>query len=59
MSRYVDGVMIRAHKHDDVLQFARYSDVPVINGLTNPRHPCQAFTDIFTINEQKIPLTFI
>jgi len=53
MSRYVDGVMIRAHKHDDVLQFARYSDVPVINGLTNLEHPCQAFTDIFTINEQK------
>ncbi len=53
MSRYVDGVMIRAREHDDVLQFARYSDVPVINGLTNLEHPCQAFTDIFTINERK------
>lgn len=53
MSRYVDGVMIRAREHDDVLQFARYSDVPVINGLTNLEHPCQAFTDIFTINEWK------
>ncbi|HHY00627.1 MAG TPA: ornithine carbamoyltransferase [Methanothermobacter sp.] len=63
MSRYVDGVMIRAHKHEDVLQFARYSDVPVINGLTNLEHPCQAFTDIFTINEQKntldLQMTFL
>lgn len=53
MSRYVDGIMIRARDHDDVLQFARYSDVPVINGLTNLEHPCQAFTDIFTIMERK------
>lgn len=53
MSRYVDGIMIRAREHDDVLQFARYSDVPVINGLTNLEHPCQAFTDIFTIMERK------
>ncbi len=53
MSRYVDGVMIRAREHDDVLQFARYSDVPIINGLTNLEHPCQALTDIFTIYERK------
>jgi len=53
MSRYVDGIMIRAREHDDVLQFARYADVPVINGLTNLEHPCQAFTDIFTIQERK------
>ncbi len=53
MSRYVDGIMIRAREHNDVLQFARYSDVPVINGLTNLEHPCQAFTDIFTIYERK------
>jgi len=63
MSRYVDGIMIRAHKHEDVLQFARYSDVPVINGLTNLEHPCQAFTDIFTINERKntldLQMTFL
>jgi len=53
MSRYVDGVMIRAREHNDVLQFARYSDVPVINGLTNLEHPCQALTDIFTIQQCK------
>lgn len=53
MSRYVDGIMIRAREHDDVLQFARYSTIPVINALTNLEHPCQAFTDIFTIQERK------
>lgn len=53
MSRYVDGIMIRAREHDDVLEFARYSQIPVINGLTNLEHPCQAFTDIFTIKERK------
>ncbi len=53
MSRYVDGIMIRAREHDDVLQFAKYADIPVINGLTNLEHPCQAFTDIFTILERK------
>lgn len=53
MSRYVDGIMIRAREHEDVLQFARYSDIPVINALTNLEHPCQAFTDIFTIQERK------
>jgi ornithine carbamoyltransferase len=53
MSRYVDGVMIRAKEHDEVLKFADNSDIPVINGLTNKEHPCQALTDIFTIYEHK------
>jgi len=53
MSRYVDGVMIRAKKHDDVLRFAENSSIPVINGLTNKEHPCQAITDIFTVYEYK------
>jgi ornithine carbamoyltransferase len=53
MSRYVDGVMIRAREHEDVVKFADYSTVPVINGLTDLEHPCQAFTDIFTIKERK------
>lgn len=63
MSRYVDGIMIRAREHDDVLQFAEYADIPVINGLTNLEHPCQAFTDIFTILERKqtldLKMTFL
>jgi ornithine carbamoyltransferase len=53
MSCYVDGVMIRARKHEDVLKFASFSNVPVINGLTNLEHPCQALADIFTIKEKK------
>lgn len=53
MTRYVDGVMIRAKEHEDVLKFAEISNVPVINGLTNKEHPCQALTDIFTIYEHK------
>jgi ornithine carbamoyltransferase len=53
MTRYVDGVMIRAKEHDEVVRFAENSSVPVINGLTNKEHPCQALTDIFTIYEYK------
>lgn len=53
MGRYVDGVMIRAKKHEDVLEFSRYSNVPVINGLTNLEHPCQVFADLLTIKERK------
>lgn len=53
MTRYVDGVMIRAKEHGDVVKFAEYSNVPVINGLTNLEHPCQALTDILTIYEKK------
>jgi ornithine carbamoyltransferase len=53
MTRYVDGVMIRAKEHDDVVKFAEYSNVPVINGLTNVEHPCQALTDLLTIYENK------
>ncbi len=53
MSRYVNGVMIRAKEHHDVLEFAKYSSIPVINGLTNMEHPCQAFADLLTIYENK------
>lgn len=53
MGRYVDGVMIRAKEHKDVLEFSHFSDVPVINGLTNKEHPCQAFADLLTIYEKK------
>ena len=41
LSRYVDGVMIRANNHDDVLAFAEAASVPIINGLTDRSHPCQ------------------
>ncbi len=52
LSRYVDGIMIRARKHDDVTELAEYSTVPVINGLTDLEHPCQALSDLFTIKEK-------
>lgn len=53
LSRYVDGIMIRTFKQDDVVELASFSDVPVINGLTDEFHPCQALADIMTIYEKK------
>lgn len=53
LSRYVDGIMIRTYGHDIVEEFAKYASVPVINGLTDMFHPCQALTDIFTFIEHK------
>jgi len=53
MTRYVDGVMIRAREHRDVVKFSIHSRVPVINGLTNLEHPCQALADMLTILEWK------
>jgi ornithine carbamoyltransferase len=52
LSRYVDGIMIRTFSHAEVEELARYADVPVINGLTDYLHPCQAPTDIFTVVER-------
>ena len=51
LSRFVDGIMIRAIEHKDVVELAKYSDVPVISGLTNLEHPCQALADMLTIKE--------
>lgn len=52
-SRYLDGIMIRTFAHQDVLDLARYADIPVINGLTDNSHPCQAMADVMTIREKK------
>ncbi len=52
LSRFVDGIMIRTFSHESVLELARYATVPVINGLTDLLHPCQALADIFTIQEK-------
>ncbi len=51
MSRYVSGMMIRAYKHATIEEFARYSPVPVINGLSDIEHPCQILADLMTIRE--------
>lgn len=51
LSGYVDGIMARVFSYDHILQLAEYSRVPVINGLSDYNHPCQALTDIFTMWE--------
>ncbi|NPV71822.1 MAG: ornithine carbamoyltransferase [Firmicutes bacterium] len=53
LSRYLDGIMIRTFSHDDVVDLAEYASIPVINGLTDLLHPCQAMADVFTIIEKK------
>jgi len=52
LSRYVDGIMIRAFAHSDVEQLAQHSRVPVINGLTDLLHPCQVLADVLTIRQR-------
>jgi ornithine carbamoyltransferase len=52
LSRYVDGIMIRTFAQDDVEELARHASVPVINGLTDISHPCQALADVMTIRER-------
>lgn len=52
LSGYVQGIMARVFAHEDVLELASYSSVPVINGLSDAQHPCQAMADIFTIQER-------
>jgi ornithine carbamoyltransferase len=51
LSCYLDGIMIRTFDHADVEELARYSSVPVINGLTDQLHPCQVLADLFTVRE--------
>lgn len=53
LSRFADGIMIRTFSHDAVKELAEYASIPVINGLTDLEHPCQALTDLFTIMEHK------
>jgi len=56
MSRYVDAIMIRILDHDDLLDLAGASAVPVINGLTRRAHPCQVMADIQTFEEHRGPI---
>ena len=53
LGRYVDGIMARTYAHADVEELARWSGVPVINGLSDLHHPCQALADLLTIQEKK------
>src|SRR5687767_13872933 len=52
LSRYLDGVMIRTYRQAEVDELAAHADVPVINGLTDEFHPCQALADVMTIRER-------
>jgi ornithine carbamoyltransferase len=52
LSRYVQGIMARVFAHDDVLELAKHATVPVINGLSDGQHPCQAMADMLTIYER-------
>jgi ornithine carbamoyltransferase len=53
LSRYVDGIMARVFDHQDILDLARHGSVPVINGLSDLLHPCQALADYFTLRERR------
>lgn len=64
LGQMVDGIMARVFAHKDVEELAEYAGVPVINGLSDSEHPCQALTDLFTIWEKKgkvegVNLTYI
>jgi len=53
LSRYLNGIVVRAYDHRDVAELAKESTIPVINGLSDLLHPCQVLADIFTIAEMK------
>jgi len=53
LSRYNDGIMARLFGHEDIVELAEYSSVPIINGLTDLLHPCQIMADAFTILEHR------
>jgi ornithine carbamoyltransferase len=51
LSRYVDGILVRMYAHADIVELAKYSSVPVINGLTDWLHPCQVLADLLTVRQ--------
>jgi ornithine carbamoyltransferase len=53
LSRYVDGIVLRTYEHKNVLEMARAASIPVINGLSDFSHPCQALADLYTVREKK------
>jgi ornithine carbamoyltransferase len=53
MSRYVDAIMLRANKHETLLEYAEHATIPIINGLTDQSHPCQVMADIVTFEESR------
>jgi ornithine carbamoyltransferase len=56
LSRWVDGIAARVYSHDTVESLARHASIPVINGLSDFEHPCQALADYFTLWERGLDL---
>jgi ornithine carbamoyltransferase len=56
LSRYVDGIMLRTDRAQNLYELAQYATVPVINGLTEASHPCQIMADIMTFEELRGPI---
>jgi ornithine carbamoyltransferase len=56
ISRYVDAIMIRMLDHQKLLEFTKWAEVPVINGLTKTSHPCQVLSDVLTFEERQGPI---
>jgi ornithine carbamoyltransferase len=56
LSRYLDAIMIRTFAQSDVEELAAHASIPVLNGLTDSAHPCQALADLMTIEERLGPL---
>jgi len=53
LSRYLEGIMVRTFEHAEVEEWAKFAEIPVINGLSGLLHPCQAMADMQTILEKK------
>jgi ornithine carbamoyltransferase len=52
LSRYLDGIIARTFRHEDLVEMARWAGIPVVNGLSDVEHPCQALADGFTVWEK-------
>ena len=52
LARYIDAIMVRTFDHEDLEELAGAADVPVINGLSDAHHPCQALADLLTVREE-------
>jgi ornithine carbamoyltransferase len=53
LSRYLNGIIIRTYSHSTLTEFASYASIPVVNGLSDLHHPCQALADLMTVYEKK------